>query len=526
MTPEAIPVVPAAPEKVPPAEFSILFLHGETPADPPPAEPDIFDDLNLDHVVEHLVAGLDDYDLVPLFRQPVPTWDQIAYRHEVFRDLERADVHAWVQAWAEQMVVVRRCLERAAKLRHPYQKAWWFLEAAREYCTAVREATDGMADLGPRSRGLVAFAQFLDEYAGSPAFLGLREDVARVRKGLDEVSYCLHIQDNHIKVTPARDEPDYSHEVLATFARFQRREAKDYREHLRSYSEMNHVEEWILDLVAKLNPEAFGDLQEFTHAHADFVQPVLRRFDREVQFYVAYLDYVAPLQDAGLSFCYPQLATTDRHVHVTKTFDLALARQLVDRETIVDNEFHLEGDERVFVVSGPNQGGKTTFARTFGQLHYLAKLGCPVPGADAKLFLYDELFTHFEKREDMDTRSGKLQDDLVRIKAILDRATSRSIIILNEIFTSTTVDDATFLGRKVMNRVIELGALGVCVTFVDELARLGPATVSMVSTVEADNPAQRTYKVIRKPADGLAYAAAIAAKYGLTHDDIRERMTR
>jgi DNA mismatch repair protein MutS len=70
----------------------------------------------------------------------------------------------------------------------------------------------------------------------------------------------------------------------------------------------------------------------------------------------------------------------------------------------------------------------------------------------------------------------------------------------------------------------DLGLLGLYVTFVDELASLNEACVSMVATVVPDNPATRTYELIRKPADGLAYAAAIASKYGLTYGQLTKRL--
>jgi len=326
-------------------------------------------------------------------------------------------------------------------------------------------------------------------------------------------------------VTRYEDEADYSAEVQRTFAKFAENAVKDYRAGFRDWPEMNHVEEHILELVARLFPDVFQALDEFCARHARYLNGKIRAFDREVQFYAAYQAFTAPMKAAGLEFCFPAVSAGAKDVNVDGSFDLALAAKLVSgASAVVRNDFRLTGAERIIVVTGPNHGGKTTFARTFGQLHYLASLGYPVPARKASLFLPDRVFTHFEREEDLATLRGKFEDELVRIRGVLEEATGDSVLVMNESLASTTLRDALFTGERVLDRMTSTGLLGVYVTFVDELASLNEACVSMVATVAPDNPAERTYELVRKPADGLAYAAAIAGKYGLTYQQLKERL--
>ncbi|MCL5772297.1 MAG: DNA mismatch repair protein MutS, partial [Actinobacteria bacterium] len=370
-----------------------------------------------------------------------------------------------------------------------------------------------------------AFQKYLTKYVNSEEFISLKKVTKKLIEDLKTIKYCIQIKGSGVKVRKYENEPDYSMEVVATFEKFKQGAVKDYLVKFTSPIDMNHVEARILELVAQLYSDIFINLDNYYIKNKNFFDETINTFDREVQFYIAYSEYMTIFKNLGLNFCYPIISNQTKEIYNYDGFDLALAYKLINENSkIVCNDFYLKDRERIFIVSGPNQGGKTTFARMFGQLHYLATLGCPVPGRNAQLYLFDKLFTHFEKEENIRNLHGKLQDDLISIYNILSQASPNSIVILNEIFNSTTLKDAIFLGKKIMEKIIQLDLLCVYVTFIDELASLSEKIVSMVSNVDPNNIAMRTYKILRKAAGGLAYAISIAQKYQLTYEALRERI--
>jgi len=487
--------------------------------------PAFFRDLNLDQIVAAITSKWQEYDLGPLFQAPLHSLDAVAYRQEVMQDLERRAAMDAVRGFSEAMRTMRSYVKRSEKSYYKEEKERWFLNAAIVYVDGIERLRRALEPLDVLSRGLRAFRRCVASYVEGNTFSTLATEAKKVTADLSAIRYSVLLRGRGVTVQSFQDEPDYSAEVERTFDKFRRSAVRDYRVRFPEDIGLNHVEAQVLQRVARLNPEVFGALEAFCRDRAEFVDATIGRFDREIQFYVAYLSYVDGFRRVGLPLSYPQMSQSSKDIGVENAFDLALGGTLVEQHThIVQNGFLLKGDERIIVVSGPNQGGKTTFARMFGQLHYLASLGCPIPGTNARLLLCEGIFTHFERQENIETLRGKLQDDLVRIRQILQQATPASIVVMNEMFSSTTLHDALFLSRHIMASLSSLDVVGVWVTFLADLASFNRHTVSMVSAVDPRDPAIRTYKIERRPADGLAYALALAEKHHVTDRWLRERI--
>ena len=486
--------------------------------------PAFFTDLNCDQIVEAITAEREEYNLKPFFHDCLRRRDAVIYRHEAIQDLEKPSLLERVNSFARKMREMRAHLERVQKLHYKEQKQAWFVDSVELYCHAIQSFAEDLYGEDLESRGFLGFAGYLSRYASSVRFRSLVLQTTQLKEHLAEESIAYSSREAASRCENTISESDYSATVEETFEKFKQGAAKDYKVKFSASEDMNHIEAKVLEFVARLYPDVFSALDDYCATNAGYLDETVAAFDREIQFYIAYLEYIAALKRSGLRFCYPSILDKGKEIYDYEGFDIALAHKLkAQNSPVVCNDFHLEGKERILVVSGPNQGGKTTFARAFGQLHYLASIGCPVPGG-RRSSTYSTTCLRILKEKKRSKISGASSRTTCSER---ERLSIRLPPVCHRHERDFYFDDAErrdVFSAKLMKKLIELDVLAVWVTFVDELASFGPETVSMVSTVVPDNPALRTFKIVRQPADGLAYAMAIAQKHGLTYESIKQRI--
>lgn len=480
-------------------------------------------DLRLDELADALGAGEQGDGRLARLVCPLPDADAVRYRQETFRDLERPDVAAALRDLTASVATTRRTLERAARMRHPTERDRWLLDSIDAH-DAVLLQLDRVLRAAPlRGPALAAVRDRVAAHVASTAFKERRAAAAAARTALDGVAFGLTLGQQRVVVRPPRDTASLAEEVRETFARFSDSPPEAVRVDVFDTLDMNPLEAEVLARVARLAPEPFTLLASTVAAHQPVMDPWVASLADEAGWFLAVMDLFAPIRDAGLACAYPDIAE-DGSLAVSGLFDLALARRLVaGGRTVAMSDLALAPSERLAVVTGPSQGGRTSFARALGQVHALAAAGCPVPAAAAVVPLVDRVHTVFDRAERLDDPGGRLRGELRQIRRLLAETTAATLVVANEPFASTTAGDALALARRLLAAIERAGARVVVVTFLEELAG-DPGSVSVAAATDPDEPTARTFRYERRPSDGLAHAQALAASHGLTASAVEARL--
>lgn len=495
---------------------SILFL---TQAEELPETEAVFCDLELQQIFAAAEQERPEGDLAKLYRMPLKKKEEVCFRQGVMRDIIAGAAEPLCRFLSDMQAMRLFFAESGAS--NKYVSACKHLKGMVCYVRAVSRLDKRLAALPMKSFGMKRFQAELSNYIYSERFCCWQSTAENLFAELLSVHYMLHITDNVIEVCSFRNEQNLQDKLANLLGAFniQEKELGKRRQESRQL-EQSQVEEDILARLADVYPELFSRVQDFCEADSFLCREDFAGFEREANFYMSYLSVMDKCKAKGIVFSLPHISDTGREVSCEEGVDLALA---LHKDKVVGNSFFLRQEERIVVVTGPNQGGKTTFARMLGQLVYLASLGLPVPARRASIFLPGHIFTHFEQPENGAAREGRLFDDIERIYVILQQAVSGDLLIINEMLAAAAKQDALALGRKIIQQVADKGVFCVYVTFLAELAAFDERTVSMVSQV-ADSRGRRTYEIKRQKADGKGYTSSLVQSYHLTQSDVVRRI--
>ena len=439
---------------------------------------------------------------------------------------------------------------------HQVRKIAWQLERLYIYVECMEElaAIVNYYEREIQSEGLLKLCTFVKETTKDEHYQSLKIEIPKFKQQLESMSFVtIGINlDSSLKPVEA---------ILLSV------ESKPYKKpsFLSNFLGLSSAEDTFLGnsqfqrIVHSANLESalFRDLEEVFAATLQPIAVAIRQYNNihnrvlstwafEWSFYIGAAKWIRQHRNAGLSMCKPKvLPKEERECHITNLRDMILAMNWVQTpggtldEKIVPNDVDFGPKGRIFILTGPNQGGKTTYTRAIGLAQLLFQAGLYIPATSASMSPVDWICTHFNEEETPDVRFGRLGEESERLAKVFDRATPYSLILLNESFSSTSPGEGLYLAEDIVRGLILIGCRTVFATHFHELARNIEALnsefpdsdtklISMVAGVERSETGgikhKRTYKVVPSPPQGLSYAQDIARLYGISLEQITEKL--
>ncbi|WP_434640690.1 DNA mismatch repair protein MutS [Thermoanaerobacterium thermosaccharolyticum] len=202
---------------------------------------------------------------------------------------------------------------------------------------------------------------------------------------------------------------------------------------------------------------------------ADHINGFFKMLRTELAFYVGCINLYEQLAKIGETICFPVPLSFEKRKHsFSGLYDISLSLSM--KKKVVSND--LNADEKdLFVITGANQGGKTTFLRSIGLAQLMMQSGMFVAAERFSANISIGLFTHFKREEDEEMNSGKLDEELSRMSDIVDNIKQNSMILFNESFAATNEREGSEISRQIISSLLEVRVKIFFVTHLYELSR-------------------------------------------------------
>jgi len=297
-------------------------------------------------------------------------------------------------------------------------------------------------------------------------------------------------------------------------------------------------------LLHSLSRPLIAHISNYIRVNTQFLAAVRK----ELAFFIGAAQLLLQMKAEGLPLCRPQLLPLDErrlyaedfyNFHLAMLFDEVSDRKV--KNEIVTNTIEIGERGRILILTGPNQGGKTTYTQGVGLLQVFSQAGLLVPAKRASVSPVDHIVTHFPIKESNALEQGRLAEEASRLSKLFATVTRSSLILLNESLSSTSPGESLYLAEDIVSAFRMIGLRAIFATHLHELAyhideinssidgdSLLVSVVAGVSdshrAADANGTARRTFKIEIGPPIGKSYARDIAERYGISIDHIRRAL--
>jgi len=255
----------------------------------------------------------------------------------------------------------------------------------------------------------------------------------------------------------------------------------------------------------------------------------------EIEFVVKGTEMLKRLESKGCWLTEPEIAPmSERVFDADDLYNPAVALKLRDSEEIVPNDVRFNKDDAmIYVLTGPNRGGKSVITCSLGLALSMMQLGMFVPAKNARISPADAIYTHFPTGADDTIDKGRLGEECARLGEIFDSVTEYSLVLLDESFSSTGSYEGSYIASEVLSGLSMVGCRCLFATHLHELAAeidrinsdaLANGGVKIDTLVAGIEEGKRSFKIFRAKPDGKSYARDIAQRYGLTYENILKKI--
>lgn len=295
-------------------------------------------------------------------------------------------------------------------------------------------------------------------------------------------------------------------------------------------------------IVNDIEQPLFDDLDHITKKYVKLIEQALSEYqaigfdevksiDYQLEFYMGLLQLRQTAEYKGLKMCRPKLLPMNEHsARIKGVFDIIYFNEAnlynlrnKDKRKVITNDITLDNNGGFYLLTGANNGGKTTFVRAVGVCQILAQAGFFVPAEECEISVCDCIYTHFPKEEQKGIDSGKFTSEIKQFKTIIDNITENSLLLMNESIQSTTPTECVDIASRLVELFAGKGVRGIFATHlidlamkVDELnkkAVCGSVLKSIVSTV--DENGERSYVIKEGKPMKNSFAENVLREFGI-----------